>query len=627
MSSTIKKLEKTTLLFSLTLISSLLPWSIIQRDITSAQAQSGQVLPAGNDFATSVLQDPWDMAEFSDISTYLNRSGQASLLENISTENGVFSAKATNLRQATFFPLFPGYENALLVGKVGNKYPIDANKYKCLYVAAKVDSGPPQNGVPDQMIVYWFADEKLNLGTWGQTLPGIFLYPEANSGTPSPRWKLYSVRLDQAKIPSGMTPWNQAPNGIWKGLRIDATLQQTGFQFDWVRLTDCNAVPLQISWPGFGDVSVIITPVGTGREILAVQKTSQNPILLDTQGLPPGKYSYSVIGAGGEIAHDSFEIGQTPIISFDRPSFFSGPDYATLAGDSWDMSNAADVVSSQCMEAQIKDGLLFMDTVSTEHQPSNCHGGDMNASDPGVFLNTPQPVDPREYRFLTFRMHTDGPWENIPEGMIGRWVWYVQGTSGLPANRCILVSHPIPYNVGWQSVAIDLHDAWEGGIADSSVVECPNASTWLESTPALEVRFDPNENITGETLHQKLDWIRLTGVDEVVRGTQFPIILNLNMDWSLLKELSLYYTTDPDDAFQNKIVQSQSSSYQPTASYPNKIFLPMSLKTFSTSLSFDGKPYYWDTSSVSPDLYYICAKAATQTNSATYCSEAPVAVR
>src|SRR4030067_3124344 len=179
--------------------------------IQGARAQSDGKLPEGEYFSTRRLGDAWDMAEYTDMSQYINQSGQANLLENISVAGGVFSARVTALKQATFHLLFPGYLNALLIGKVGRFYPIDVNTYKCLYVAAKVDSGPPKNGSPDQMVVFWFAGGCLNLGPWGQTLPGIILYPEATNGIPTPRWQVYNLRLDQARVPARHPTSRTAP--------------------------------------------------------------------------------------------------------------------------------------------------------------------------------------------------------------------------------------------------------------------------------------------------------------------------------------------------------------------------------------------------------------------------------
>ena len=109
----------------------------------------------GADFATLVLRDPWEMSQYSDVSQYLNESGQRNILQNIQVQNGVFSAGATSQADAAFFPLFPGYASTMLVGRNGTQYPITAATYRCLYLAMKVDSTFVV-GNPDQFVVYWF---------------------------------------------------------------------------------------------------------------------------------------------------------------------------------------------------------------------------------------------------------------------------------------------------------------------------------------------------------------------------------------------------------------------------------------------------------------------------------------
>ena len=47
-------------------------------------------IPESPDFATLVLRDPWDMTQFSDISQYLNESGQREIIKNPRVENGLF---------------------------------------------------------------------------------------------------------------------------------------------------------------------------------------------------------------------------------------------------------------------------------------------------------------------------------------------------------------------------------------------------------------------------------------------------------------------------------------------------------------------------------------------------------
>src|SRR5215212_2600496 len=76
-----------------------------------ALAVAGPATPVAEtkDFATQVLRDPWDMSELTDISQYLNGSGQRNLVQNISVTDGVFSAQSTSAKDADFYPLFPGY--------------------------------------------------------------------------------------------------------------------------------------------------------------------------------------------------------------------------------------------------------------------------------------------------------------------------------------------------------------------------------------------------------------------------------------------------------------------------------------------------------------------------------------
>jgi hypothetical protein len=108
-------------------------------------AQAGGTLVAeGRDFATEVLRDPWDMNAISDISVYLNRSGQSYDTQNIQLANGVFSAQSTGTADTNFTVLFPGYTGALTSGREGARHPIDSSVYRCLYVAMQVEGGGSQ---------------------------------------------------------------------------------------------------------------------------------------------------------------------------------------------------------------------------------------------------------------------------------------------------------------------------------------------------------------------------------------------------------------------------------------------------------------------------------------------------
>ena len=601
--------------------------------------------PEGADFATLVLRDPWDMSEFTDISQYLNESGQRNLVKNVVVANGLFTGTsvqdASTGNTAYFFPLFPGYEGGIHAGKVGSRYPIPKSTDKCLYISMQVDSGPANSFGPDQFRIFWYADERLNVrgGAWGQAL-GIPLYPEViGFNQPVHSWRLYRVDLSAPPTGSYGTAWDNMPSV--EGLRIDPTINANiDFAVDWVRLTDCSAVNVGLTWTGgtSNDTAIWLRPVGTNRDIRVASGITgtSGSYNLDIQGITPGSY---YVGLGMETTCCSqmntsqpLVINQTPIVSFVRPSFFSGPDYASQAGNSWNFSDSTDVTGLlNFKSASFQNGELNMVTAS---------GPKPAGVDAQISLNSPSPANPGTYRYLTFRMSTQNglaPWQNIVDGMIARWIWSVQGASGLPGYRCTLVGQDIPYDVGYQTYTIDLYNTFDGQ-AKETQGECTGLpTTWQASGPVLKMRFDPNENIScnpqfgipfvistcGDYV-QKLDWIRLTAVDQVTQGIRFPVQITLNHSPGTVS-LTFFYTTTLANPTQ---FPAQIYTPPPPAG-TIKLFLPMLLKnyqpTYDTFPETNGT-YLWETTNVPLGTYYICVRANDGYNTATYCSEAPVKV-
>jgi hypothetical protein len=148
------------------------------------------------------------------------------------------------------------------------------------------------------------------------------------------------------------------------------------------------------------------------------------------------------------------------------------------------------------------------------------------------------------------------------------------------------------------------------------------------------MRFDPNENIScnPETNQQyikdtcgdyvqKLDWIRLTTVDQVAKGIPFPIQITLNRSPAAVS-LAFFYTT----TLANPIQHSAQLYTPPAPTGALKLFLPMLFKNYPT---FDTFPeanvtYLWNTTNVPLGTYYICVQANDVYNTATYCSEVPM---
>jgi hypothetical protein len=402
---------------------------------------------------------------------------------------------------------------------------------------------------------------------------------------------------------------------------VDPSVNQANFSIDWIRLTDCS--PVEFSIPGLpggktarvylnkNGHDTLITP--SGKEI-----TSSKPIV-DVQGVEAGTYTYKARDASNNalLTSGTLKINQAPIATFTRPSPSSGSDYAESAGTSWNMSNPAGVSSIECMTHSFSSGVL---NLATAHLA--CAGGGGGFADPKIYLNAPKPASTGLYRYLSMKIYADGPWQNVPDGMITRLVWTIQGTG------CSLVSQDIPYDVGWNTYFIDLYDAFNGSI-EQKTPGCPGSVTsWQNSGSVTGFRFDPNENQLGRTLNQKIEWVRLTAMDRVSRGSNFPVSLLLNKAPGAISTYDFFYTTTPSAPTQHP---ANGSIDSPTPQGPSprgrhNIFLPSVLSTVYTTVE-QNVVFNWDTTGVNPGHYYLCVRLNDGINSGTYCSDAPVAVQ
>jgi hypothetical protein len=598
-------------------------------DVPAVRAESQATSAEGRDFATLQLRDPWDMDQFSDVSQYLNSSGQAENLQDINVANGVFSATSTSTMDGQFFVLWPGYNTAMLIGKVGHNYPIESSDFNCLYLGMKVSSGAASSGGPDQFQVMWFADERLNGagGTWGYS-KAFPLYPEAGSAAPSATWKLYKVDLSNSANHLGGTSWSDRDS--WQGLRIDPTIQaNTKFEVDWVRLTDCKPANQSITWNGNQAASIWLRPEGTSRDFLLVSGVNSSPYSLDVQGLPPGSYSYTVKSGAQVLGSGNFAINQMPVAEFSGLSPMDGLDFAGQAGNPWDFGNSTDASSISDMAYSFSSGILDLVTAG---------GGGTDAI---IQLNPVKDLSKSsDYYYLAFRMFTEGAYQNVPQGMIARWIWTIPG-SGSANSECYLVSNDIPLDVGWGIYTIDLRDSFNGS-AEESAGKCDGLPMhWMEASPVIKFRFDPNENILGTSMHQKLDWIRLIKPRQVVKGQPFPVQISLNKAPGDDLDATFYYTDDLSEPTKypasGQMAASTLAAAEP-APVPGEVevkklaiqaYIPFVSRNYY-QLEFppveNGVNFSWNTASVTPGEYYHCVVLDDGFNQATYCSDAPVKV-
>jgi hypothetical protein len=575
------------------------------------QAQSNTV-KEGNDFATQVLRDPWDMNQYSDVSQYLNDAGQPPSLQNIQVSNGVFSATSAT-KDPLIMPLFPGYYSMMEIGKVGNKYPIQASKYHCLYLAMNISNTSPINAYE----VFWFQDSGLHQqgGLWGMTQQHT-LVPNV--------WNLYWIDLNTISRNDGNTNWNGSTT--WQGLRLDpAVVSGAGIKIDWIRLTDCSTSNVALSGLPNQKLTPYLNKSGYDIRLPDITPSSGNANL-DVQGVEPGTYNYTIRNSSDQtVKTGQITINAAPIVNFAKPSPTSGAGYAEASGTDWSMSSPAGVTSFYClMSHNFSGGILSFATQTLGALPGECLGG--GYADPRIYLSTPLPAATNKYRYLTIRMNADGPWQNLGGGMMARLIWRIQGNQG-SNSRCDLVSQDIPFDVGWNTYTIDLWDSFEGS-SEQSAGSCPGLLSWLNSGNILEFRFDPNENQLGRVLNQQIDYFYLGEQDWVAQGNNYEVQILLSKSFDQIRSQSFYYTTNRSQPTQNNAnISLIPPPAPPPPAGPFRVFIP-SITNGTGGMSQSGTTkFIWNTQSVARGDYFLCMLVNDGLNSVNYCSETPVSVR
>jgi len=605
----------------------LLLMGLLAPALRGAPVQAQDVHVEGRDYATEVLHDAWDMNEFSDVSHSLDKDNQFEPA-SIQVQDGVFSATKRPFAEGAFFPLYAGYADAMNTRKAGALFPIPSSEYQCLYAAMKMPEG-------------W-------LGTYVRWYRGKV--PDATNYTTSTAYPdgMWALRRATLTTPGGGLAWTSQPD--WWGLWLLGSLWSTSsqsFEVDWIRLTDCAPVNHDVTWTGTDPATLYLRPQGTTREIHVVSGLTGGTYPLDLQGVPPGTYDVIVRVSGEADQVTVVEITPVAFANFVRPSMLSGEDYASSKGNPWDFTDTSDiedigVTPVYCLTWSVSGGVLHLDTAPPVELPYECKGN-QNIADPRVFLNMPSPIMTLgDYRYLSFKMHTGNavwPVQTVPNGMIVRWIWAQDMT---PYDPCYQVTEDIPYDIGWWTTSVDMHDSFNR-LAEESAKGTPsdpitcNPMRWDEPQPQIiRMRFDPNENFTGTgqneswvpAFHfiQQLDWIRLTKVDRVTQGSVFPVRLSLNKPAAGLT-FAFYYTTTRSDPTQNIALQAGPA----IPGGPNLLYLPLVLRNpFNNDWYLDpvsnGYAFMWDTAGVAPGDYFVCVQVSEGSHTTTSCSEAPVQV-
>jgi hypothetical protein len=332
------------------------------------------VLPAGRDFATEVLGDPWDFEQESDWIRAFSLDG-LDPTTSAWMDAPVLAGGAFKGRSRTTLPVlslqFEGVGSTLnLAARTGVRFPIDASKYTRLSFRLRRSVVPADAG-EDLLAAHWYkkATRAADQHSFGQHLftshgwnPHAKAFdnqmPPATQTTAG-EWQVYKVDLGRpaTALDTGES-WADAVLGFELRLGRGAELNGADVEIDWVRLTE-PGMKARISLSGFaGPVTLTArheSAQAGGDEIQiypdevtdpgALNATAFGPgdHLWDYGYLPPGNWTITATD-GASTRTQTVYVAPTPVLTLLDPDVAGGADYATTVfGDPWDLANAEDV--------------------------------------------------------------------------------------------------------------------------------------------------------------------------------------------------------------------------------------------------------------------------------------------
>jgi hypothetical protein len=488
--------------------------------------------PAGPDFATDVLGDPWDFSNAEDISPNPEELGgwvQSEAARTTGTaaaflQGGVFRglANATALAAAELSLFDRGTYGAVNpIDRGGVRFPIPTARYKKL--AVRVTYGSGAVGQPASAV--WFFYPKGHPSETGGVGTKIIGASELGTRTHV---------LDLTSEGPGEGPaWGSQP--FVRGLRVRPLNggNVVDISIDWVRLTagdaDAHAAKMFVNVSCAGDWTVVAldsanpifeTPLHTGT-------SSAANVAVNYGVLPPGAYQLALRCNGNLLPGlTPFTVNAPGLVKVTSPGLATSEDFAEthLANGAWDMAQAGDIAGA----ANVEDASFVPSPSGQDYRARNIGvPGHPFTHDPQVYLlgdsNNRIPVATNRYRYLTYTLTVEGEFDRVL-GSRARVVWSPASSA---SNRTSTFSEAILAWPGRQTYTIDLarlsatvHPIEGRTISADCLPECPVVRTWAERS-ARFIRIDPHEFMSPRFF--QLGAVRLTATPEVPVGGTFVV--------------------------------------------------------------------------------------------------------
>ena len=575
------------------------------------------VVPEGDDFATRVLGLPWNLNTnpYPDYFTAIKGVDQ----NKFRITNDGFWSLPTVDGDPQFWLNWSGIEKTQHVLRMGDTRPVDTAKYQLLSYYMCLEKAPKKTGENDTWAsnIYWMYDRRPHVNPKNGISNFIFFVQQGlfkNDGD------CELITVDLGNSGAWMKgQWANNPH-LPQGLRLDFINQPgANVKLGWVRLTTkdlSNTVSIRWSHAALGRIDFYASLKGcdvAGIKIGYADADQSSgtftwgaklqpgfslayPLPLP-ESFEPGEYYVYMKDSQGvtTCSSNKLSVHQAPILEFLKPSFYSGPDYATLdMNDPWGMSNSRDLSNYRNITTPAYNNGIMTATSLT--------------NDPSLMFNVGSPIDTSRFQYISLRMRINAM-NKEGDDLVQRFLWWTQG-EGIDH----MVTEDMEIYEGWHTYSFDLTQALTEGCG---------TGCWFGRPTGF--RMDPHESWTKHLF--QVDFMTLTGRDTVVRGDTTSIkYLVSNAPGATV---TFYYDDDrnPENGLTKLNQYQPDASTTATPAMPFNMMIPIASRFGELNLFPNAESFTWDTSDTAPATYYIAAVVNDGIMTTTWYSEVPVTIK
>ncbi len=404
-----------------------------------------------DEYATNVLNNPWDMSDSADINHFT--SHDVVDISNTSFSSGLFNFSNAQVAGGHFYFVSPLIDNLQPVGgRWGQNVPIDTSKFKHLTIRMNLDvNDPTQFGLR----VLWHRGKSGAPGS-ERTITNLGTIPTLSG------WRSYTLDLSSLSTFDGSStnaqPWTSA---AIHGFGIYPLVSLGAGQIDYIRLDDpasCDSTSVSYTSSSSGNNDLLSFYLDNDsnpfngflkRISTSVSAASNSSVTISSLGMMPGNYRL--------------------VARFDS-------DYAALEADTpWDMNESTDISSTGEISNKSFSGGSFQGTTT--------------GSSPNIFFSIPSgaPITASKYKKLSLKIST---------------------STNTNSNPMLLYWTRADGGVGLKYLNQSSHDANNDGVYQ---LDLAGEASWTGSITSLRLQVT-TDGTTGHTFSLDFLQIRKTGL-------------------------------------------------------------------------------------------------------------------